>query len=103
MEFVNLIMQKEAPLIIFECIQLSGRTSSSRHHKAFLAKQNGKMTLLSAPGSIPIKTTLLKSLAEVLWCTQTVFLSKQAGTIEVAGKQRDTQTIEVLRAFTLLR
>ena len=32
------------------------------------------MSLLSAPGS---ETTLMKSPAEVLWCTQTMFLSKQ--------------------------
>jgi len=31
-------MQKVTPLIILECIQFSGRTHSSRHHEAFLAR-----------------------------------------------------------------
>ena len=48
-----------------------------------------KMSLLRAPGSILI--TLMKSLAEVLLCTQTMFLSKQILTI-VTGRQRDAQT-----------
>ena len=52
----------------------------------------GKISLLSAPGSVLIKTTLMKSPAEALWCTQTVFLSKQVWTI-VAGRIRDAQTI----------
>jgi len=30
------------------------------------------MSLLSAPGSVFIKTTLMKSLAEELWYTQTI-------------------------------
>ena len=33
---------------------------------------NGKISLLSAPGSVLIKTTLVKSLAEAFLCTQTV-------------------------------
>ena len=37
-----------------------------------------------------------------LWCTQTVFLSKQVLTT-VAGRRRDAQTIEVSGAYTLLR
>ena len=40
-----------------------------RHHEAFLAKENashGKKILFSAPGSIIIKTTFVKSLAEAL-------------------------------------
>ena len=53
-------MQKVATLIIFE--------QQCRHHKAVLGKTNqrsdGKMSLLSAPGSVLIKTTLMKSLAE---------------------------------------
>ena len=53
------------------------------------------MSLLSAPGSVVIKTTLMKSLAEVLWYTQTMFLSKQVLLI-VAARRRDVQTIEVL-------
>ena len=44
-------MRKVAPLIIFEWIQFSERTRSSRNHEALLAKQNGevmaKMGLLS--------------------------------------------------------
>ena len=92
-------MRKATPLIIFELIEFSGRTCSSRHHKAFLAKaswqSHAKMSLLSAPGSVVIKTTLMKSLAEVLWYTQTVFLSKQVLPI-VAARRRDVQTIEVL-------
>ena len=42
------------------------------------------MSLLSAPGNVLIKTTLMKSLPEVLWCTQTVFLSKQVLTTVLA-------------------
>ena len=60
------------------------------------------MSRLSAPGNILIKTMLMKSLPEALWCTQTVFLSKQVLTI-VAGRRRDAQTIEVPGADTLLR
>ena len=37
--------------------------------------------------------------AEPLWCTQTVFLSKQVPTI-VTGRQSDAQTIKVLGAYT---
>ena len=37
----------------------------------------------------------MKSLAEALWCTKTVFLSKQVLTI-VTGRQRDAQMIEFL-------
>ena len=44
----------------------------------------------------------MKSLPEALWCTQTVFLSKQVLTT-VAGRRRDAQTIEVPGAYTLLR
>ena len=80
-------MQKAAPLIIFEWIQFSGRTCRGSTAKRSLQKQNGrshgKMSLLSAPGSVLIKTTLMKSLAEVLWYTQTMFLSAQM--IEVLG------------------
>ena len=52
---------------------------STRHHEVFLAKQNrwqshGKLSLLSAPGSVLIKTTLMKSPAGA---AQTVCLSKQ--------------------------
>ena len=69
--FVNPIMRKAAP-------PMQRKNPNSRHHEAFLAKQNGrthgKMSLLSAPGSVLIKTTLMKSLPEALWCTQTVFM-----------------------------
>ena len=61
-----------------------------------------QMSVLSAPENVLIKTTLMKSLPEALWCTQTVFLSKQVLTT-VAGRQRDAQTIEVPGAYTLLR
>ena len=57
--------------------------------------ESDKMRLLSAPGNILIKT-FMKSLAEALWCTQTVFLSKQVLTIVTA------QMIEVPQAYTLL-
>ena len=40
--------------------------------------------------------------AKALWCTQTMFLSKQIPTI-VAGRRRDAQMIEVLGAYTFLR
>ena len=58
------------------------------------------MSLLSAPRSVLIKIMLVKSLAEALWYTQTVFLSKQVRTI-VAGRQTVAQTIEVFGAYTL--
>jgi len=58
-----------------------------------------KMSLLSVPGSVLIKTTLMKSLAEALWCTQIMFLSKQVLTIVLA----DAQMIEVPGAYTHLR
>ena len=50
--------------------------------------------------NVLIKTTLMKSLPEALWCTQTVFLSKQVLTI-VAGRRRCAQTIEVPGAYKL--
>ena len=79
---------------------------SSRHNKGFLAKRNrrslGKVSLLSAPGNVLVKTTLTKSLAEGLWYTQTEFLSKQGLTI-VTGRQRDALTIQVPGTYTLLR
>ena len=56
---------------------------------------------MHAPGSVLIKTTLMKSLAEALWCTQTVFLSKQVLTI-VAGRRRNAQMIEIPGAYTVL-
>jgi len=62
--FVNPIMRRVAPRIIFEWIQFSERTRSSRNHEALLAKQNGKvmakMSLLSLSGSVLIKTMLMK-------------------------------------------
>ena len=65
--------------------------------KRSLAKEHGqsygKTSLLSAPGSVVIKTRLMKPLVEALWCTKTVFFSKQVRTT-VAGRQRDAQTIE---------
>jgi len=61
-----------------------------------------QMSLLSAPGNVLIKTTLMKSLPEVLWCTQTVLLSKQELTI-VAGRQRDAQGDLVLQAVDLIQ
>ena len=59
------------------------------------------MSLLSAPGSVLIKT-FMKSLAEALWCTQIVFLSKQVLTI-VAGGRRDALMIKVPGTYILLR
>ena len=60
------------------------------------------MSLLSAPGSILIKLTLMKSLyTRGVVVHQTVFLSKQVLTI-VADRQRDAQTIEVPEAYTLV-
>ena len=44
----------------------------------------------------------MRSLAEALWCTQSVFLSKQVQTT-VAGRRRDAPTIEVPGAYTRLR
>ena len=43
----------------------------------------------------------MKSLAEALWCTLTVFLSKQVLTT-VTGRQRHAQTNEVPGAYTFL-
>ena len=60
------------------------------------------MSLLSAPGSVLIKTTFIRSLGEALWYTQTVFLSKQILT-KVAGRQKDARTIEVPGTYTHLR
>ena len=81
--FVNPIRRKVAALIIFKRIQFSGRAHSSRHHEAFLVKQNGKVTgrarLFSVPG-------------------QEAFLSKQV----VTGRQNDAQAVEVPEAYTLL-
>ena len=68
-------MRKAAPLIIFEWIQFSGGTRSSRNHKAS-RRSHGKMSLLSSPGSVLIKTALMKSLAEALLYTQIVFSVK---------------------------
>ena len=58
------------------------------------------MSLLSAPGSV--LTTLIKSPVEALRCCPDRALVKTSTTI-VAGRQRDAQMIEVLRAYTLLR
>ena len=43
----------------------------------------------------------MKSLAEALWYTQMMLLSKKVLQI-VAARQRNAQTIEALRAYTLL-
>ena len=60
------------------------------------------MNLFSAPGTVLIKTTLLKSLQRpVVVSTQISLLSKQVRAI-VAGRQRDGQTIEFPGAYTLL-
>ena len=64
---VNLIMQKAALLIIFKWIQFSGTIAVD---STMNAQSHNK---ISAPGSFLIT---MKSLAEALWCTQTVFLSK---------------------------
>ena len=60
------------------------------------------MSLISAPGNVLTKTMLMKSLPEVLWCTHTMFLSKQVLTT-VTGRGRDAYTTEVPGAYTLLR
>ena len=60
------------------------------------------MSLLSVPGSVLIKTTIIKSLAEAFWCCPDRVLVKQVRTI-VAGRKVDAQTIEVHGAYTLLR
>ena len=59
------------------------------------------MGLFSVPGSILIKTMLVGSLAEVLWCTQTMFLSKRVQKV-VVGRQSDAQTIKVPGFYTLM-
>ena len=62
-----------------------------------------KMSLLSLSGSVLIRqNNAYEAPAEALWCTQTVFLSKQVPTI-VAARRRDALTIEVLGTYTLLR
>ena len=49
----------------------------------------GRMSLFSGPGSVLMKTTLVKSLQRR--CSQHT---------DLAGSQRDTQTIEFPRAYT---
>ena len=72
---------------------------SSRHYEAFLAKQNGIVTdrrLFSVPGSFLIKTTLVKSLAEV--CSVVVHPNQvviKTSTKILTGRQNDAQTVEV--------
>ena len=62
--FFNPVMRNAAPLIILE-YPIYQKNCSSRHHKAIrTGKVDSKMSLLSAPGSVLIKTTLMKSLAE---------------------------------------
>jgi len=87
---------EEIPFLEFLLIQLYER----RLHLLFSSASNlveepvangrshGKISLLSALGSVLIKTTLMnmKSPAEALWCTQIVFLSKQVWRI-VTGRQ----------------
>ena len=86
-------MRKAAPLIIFEWIQFSGRTSSSQCNETFLAKQNSEvMPKWVSLVLQEVFLSLMKSLAD----TQTVFFSKQVLLI-VAGRQRDAQTINILK------
>ena len=104
---VNPTVRKSAPLIISpsESNLAEEPARSSRHHEAKQNRQShGKMSLLSAPGRVLIKTTLMKSLAQASWCTQTMLLSKQVRLqTTVAGRWRDTQTIKVPGVYTLLR
>ena len=78
--FVNPIMRKVAPLIIFEWIQFSDRTCSSRNHKALLAQQNSevmaKMSLLILSGSVLIKTTPAEALCSDDWSSRSLYTSK---------------------------
>jgi len=70
-------MRKAAPLIIWSESNLANR--SCWHHEAFLAKQNGqshgKWVCLVHQETFLSKQHLWSQ--EALWCTQTVFLSKQ--------------------------
>ena len=62
--FFNPVMWNPAPLIILE-YPIYQKNCSGRHHKAIrTGKVHSKMSLLGAPGSVLIKTTLMKSLAE---------------------------------------
>ena len=54
-------------------------------------KVMGRTSLFSVPGSIIIKTTLVKSVTEALWCTQTMFLSKQVWTVWQMDRCSDAQ------------
>ena len=68
----------------------------------FLAKQNGqshsKISLLSAPGSVLIKTTLMKRR-----CGAPDGVLVKTSTDNTAGRQRAAQMIEVPGAYTCLR
>ena len=100
--FANPIMRKTATLFL-SASNLKEEPLALYTPRRFLAKwrSHGKMSLLSALGSVLIKTMLMKSPAEVLWCTKTVLV--KTSTKIVAGRHRDAQKIEVLRAYTLRR
>ena len=66
------------------------------------ARSHGKMSLLSTPGSVLIKTTLMKSSVEAFRCCPDCVLVKTS-TDNSPGRQREVQTIQVLGAYTLLR
>ena len=88
-------MRKAAPLIILSesnLVEEPVAIDTTKH------EEKPKRPTASAPGSILIKTTLI---AEVLWCTQTVFLSKHNP--HWPDGEIDAQTIEVPGAYTLLR
>ena len=69
-------MRKAAPLVTFKWIQFSGRTCSSRFHEAFKKAKPWQNESAQCTRKHSYQTTLMKSLAEALWCIQTMFLSK---------------------------
>ena len=97
-------MQKTAALIILSESNLAEELVAvdTKHANKTKQAKLWQNESVSAPGSVLIKTVLMKSLAEALWCTQPVYLSKQVLTT-VAGRQRDAQPIKVPGTYTLLR
>ena len=58
--------------------------------------------IISSESNLAEEPVAVDTMKRSLWCTQTVFLSKQVLTT-VAGRRKDAQTIKVSGAYTLLR
>ena len=89
-------MRKVAPLITSSESNLAEEPvavyTTKRCYKN--GRSRGKTSLLSALGSVLIKTTLMKSLYQKRCGAPRLVLSKQELTT-VAGRRRDAQTIKV--------